>query len=142
LSWGQIHDVVGSRKSIIISLILVTIMIPMVLLGVKNDVAFVIMILVFGFCFGSDQVLYASNVATEWGIHKMGIVYPLVFLAYGVSGIIAPTLGGRIFDATGSYTWALIISTVVCLSGLPVYALMMPRKNKFEHIPDKSEFGD
>ncbi len=142
LSWGQIHDMVGSRNSIIISLILVTVIIPLVLLGVKNDIAFVIMILVFGFCFGADQVLYAANVATEWGIHKMGIVYPLVFLAYGFSGIIAPTLGGEIFDATGSYTWALIVSTVVCLTGLPVYVLMMPRKKKDVETPDTSEFGD
>jgi OFA family oxalate/formate antiporter-like MFS transporter len=142
LSWGQIHDMVGSRKSIIISLVLITIMIPLIMAFAKNDISFVVLVLIFGFCFASDQVLYASNVATEWGIHKMGIVYPLVFLSYGVSGIIAPTLGGKIFDATNSYTAAMIISMLVCASALPVYIFMMPRKKKAEPIPDKSEFGD
>ncbi|HSW58484.1 MAG TPA: MFS transporter [Dehalococcoidales bacterium] len=142
LSWGQIHDVIGGRAAIILSLILVTVVIPLVLLVVNNDIAFVIMVLIFGFCFGADQVLYASSVATEWGIHRMGIVYPLVFLSYGVAALIAPTLGGEIFDLTGSYTWAMIISSVVCLTGLPVYALMMPyQKREAHHLP-KSEFGD
>jgi OFA family oxalate/formate antiporter-like MFS transporter len=60
----------------------------------------------------------------------MGIIYPIVFLAYGVSGLIAPTLGGKIFDASGSYKLAIIISGAVCLSGIPVYALLMPHKKK------------
>jgi MFS transporter, OFA family, oxalate/formate antiporter len=142
LSWGQIHDMIGSRRSIVVSLILITIMIPLVMVFARNDGSFVILVLVFGFCFGSDQVLYASNVATEWGIEKMGIVYPLVFLSYGVSGIIAPTLGGKIFDATNSYTIAMLISMIICASALPVYILLMPRQKKVEPIPDKSEFGD
>jgi MFS transporter, OFA family, oxalate/formate antiporter len=142
LSWGQIHDILGSRKSIIISLVLITVMIPLVLFFAKNNITFAVLVLLFGFCFGSDQVLYASNVATEWGVEKMGVVYPLVFLSYGISGIIAPTLGGKIFDASGSYTPALVISMLVCASALPVYIFLMPKKQKREPIPDKSEFGD
>jgi OFA family oxalate/formate antiporter-like MFS transporter len=130
LTWGQIYDMIGARKSIIVSLILITVLMPLMLVGVATDLSFVVLILVFGFCFGSDQVLYACSVTTEWGSQKLDVVYPLVFLAYGICGIIAPTIGGQIFDVTGNYTTAIIISTVVCFSGLPVYAWLMPRKKE------------
>jgi MFS transporter, OFA family, oxalate/formate antiporter len=104
------------------------------LVGIRNDWSFIVLVFVFGFCFGADQVLYASNVAGEWGINKMSVIYPIVFLAYGVSGIVAPTLGGKIFDATGSYNLAILICGAVCLSGIPVYAWMMPRKKTQQSV--------
>jgi MFS-type transporter involved in bile tolerance (Atg22 family) len=103
------------------------------LLGIRGDFSFIIMVLVFGFCFGADQVLYASNVAIEWGIQRINIIYPLVFLGYTFSGIVAPLAGGWIFDTTGSYSTAMIISIVICLSGLPVYAFLMPRRANSKH---------
>jgi OFA family oxalate/formate antiporter-like MFS transporter len=127
-TWGQIHDMIGSRKSILLSLVLVAGLLGAMLFGVHNDLSFVALVLVFGFCFGADQVLYASNVAAEWGVHKMNIIYPLVFLGYAFSAIVAPTIGGKIFDVTNSYTLAVIISIAICLTGIPVYALLMPRR--------------
>jgi OFA family oxalate/formate antiporter-like MFS transporter len=128
LTWGLVHDAIGGRKSIILSILLVTAMILIMLVGIRSDLSFLILVLIFGFCFGSDHVLYASSVATEWNIHKLNVIYPLVFLGYAISAAIAPALGGRIFDATNSYTPAMIVSALVCLSSLPVYALLMPKK--------------
>jgi OFA family oxalate/formate antiporter-like MFS transporter len=133
LTWGQIHDMIGSRKSILLSLVLVAGLLTAMLLGIRGDFSFIIMVLVFGFCFGADQVLYASNVAIEWGIQRINIIYPLVFLGYTFSGIVAPLAGGWIFDTTGSYSTAMIISIVICLSGLPVYAFLMPRRANSKH---------
>jgi MFS transporter, OFA family, oxalate/formate antiporter len=130
LTWGQISDMIGSRKAIILSIFLVSALILLMLVGIKSDISFIVLVFVFGFCFGADQVLYASNVADEWGVQKMAAIYPIVFLAYGVSGLVAPTLGGQIFDATGSYNLAIIICGAVCLSGIPVYALLMPHRAK------------
>jgi OFA family oxalate/formate antiporter-like MFS transporter len=132
LTWGLISDAIGSRKSILLSLFLAAVFMLAMLVGIRGDVSFIVLVFIFGFCFGADQVLYASNVSAEWGINKFNIVYPIVFIAYGVSGLIAPTLGGQIFDSTGSYQTAIIICGIVCLSGIPVYAVLMPRKKKPE----------
>lgn len=128
LTWGVISDAVGSRKSILLSILLAAVLMLSMLVGIRGDWSFILLVFVFGFCFGADQVLYASNVAGEWGINKMSVIYPIVFLAYGISGIVAPTLGGKIFDATGSYNLAIIICGAVCLTGIPVYAWLMPKK--------------
>jgi cyanate permease len=63
-----------------------------------------------------------------WGVDKLNVIYRVVFLGYGLSAIVAPTLGGSIYDMTNSYTVGMFISIAVCFSGFLVYALMMPRK--------------
>jgi OFA family oxalate/formate antiporter-like MFS transporter len=65
LTWGQINDMIGSRKSILLSIALAALFMLSMLVGIRTDLSFIILVFIFGFCFGSDQVLYASNVAGE-----------------------------------------------------------------------------
>ena len=48
-----------------------------------------------------------------------------MFTAWGLGGIVAPWLAGRLYDATGGYRAALIVSSV-CLASSGVVGLFLP----------------
>ncbi len=72
-------------------------------------------LLVVYYCFGTQLSLYASLTADFFGTRNVGANYGLVFLAYGMAGIIGPKLGGGVFDRYRSYTPAFDIAAVLLL---------------------------
>jgi len=126
LTWGQLFDMIGARASILISIISVVTLPVIMLFTMHSDTSFIVLVLLFGFCFGADVTLYAANVASVWGVRKLGIIYPMVFLAYGISAIAGPVVGGMFYDLTGSYNSAMIVSSIVCFTAFVVYGLLMP----------------
>jgi OFA family oxalate/formate antiporter-like MFS transporter len=69
--------------------------------------------------FGSQFVLYAGYLSKTYGVTEFSKRYPLVFLSYGLAGIIAPGIGGWIADITGSYNTAIMLCFVLLsVSGL------------------------
>jgi MFS transporter, OFA family, oxalate/formate antiporter len=125
--WGQIHDMIGGRKSIVTALTLVSISMMLLLVFSGNDVSFAIMAFLLGLSFGSNFVTYAADCCQIWGVARLDIIYPAVSLAYGIAGIIGPIVGGMIRDLSGTYTAAIVVGAVVCLTGVAVYALFSPQ---------------
>jgi MFS transporter, OFA family, oxalate/formate antiporter len=71
----------------------------------------------------------AADSCNIWGIAKLDIIYPAVSIAYGISGIMGPIVGGIIKDLTGSYYLAIILGGIICVSGIAVYStLKWPEK--------------
>jgi MFS transporter, OFA family, oxalate/formate antiporter len=136
--WGQVHDMMGGRKSVITALILLPAFILLLIPGSCNSLTFILLALIIGMCFGANFVLYASDVSEIYGIGQIDIIYPIVSMAYGISGIVGPLIGGFISDTTGGYYIAIIIAAVVGLSGMMVYALAMPRIRNTEPPAFKS----
>lgn len=85
--------------------------------AVASPTAFLIFSLAAGFGFGACFVVYASQCASVYGADSLGRVYPLIFLTYGLSGIIGPPAGGAIYDVTDSYGAALAASVLLLLVG-------------------------
>ena len=123
--WGQIYDTIGGKRSVAIALALLSVLTLALLSGITNDIAFLSLCLVIGLCYGANFVLYASDVSGIYGIYQLGIIYPVVSLAYGISGIIGPLAGGLFFDVTGSYLLPIILAAAICLTGLAAYVLFM-----------------
>jgi OFA family oxalate/formate antiporter-like MFS transporter len=100
--WGQIYDKIGGKRSVAIALALLAVFTIALLTGTASDIAFLSLCLVIGLCYGANFVLYASDVSGIYGINQLGIIYPVVSLAYGISGIIGPLAGGMLFDTTSN----------------------------------------
>lgn len=115
--WGWVSDKLGYR-AIPLSLLMLAGALLALVPGHHNGIAFAAAAMLVGFGFGSCFVLYAAQVATRYGPRLVPNVYPLVFLAYGLSGIIGPTVGGVLFDLTSSYEPAILTSVGVVLSGV------------------------
>lgn len=85
-------------------------------------------VVLIGFCFGANFVLYASAISRYFGTSAFPRLYPICFMAYGVAGVIGPGLGGWLADQTGTYNTAIYIcialvalASVFTLIRLPVF---------------------
>jgi MFS transporter, OFA family, oxalate/formate antiporter len=125
--WGQIHDMIGGRKSVVMSLLLLSLCMMLLLFFSGNDCSFVLIALLLGLNFGSNFVTYAADCCKIWGVAKLDIIYPAVSVAYGIAGILGPMVGGMIRDMTSMYYVAIVVGSVVCLTGAVVYAFFSPR---------------
>jgi len=125
--WGQVYDKIGGKSSVGIGLALCSVFILILAAGISSDIAFLLLCLVIGLTFGCNFVLYASEVSQIYGISQLGIVYPIVSIAYGISGIVGPLAGGYLFDITGQYYLSIVLSVAICLTGLVVHTLFIDR---------------
>jgi OFA family oxalate/formate antiporter-like MFS transporter len=112
IAWGWLADRWGQRTPWI-SLALLAVATLTLLAARHHAVAFLVAAVLAGFGFGACFVVYATLTASHYGIARLGELYPLVFLAYGLSGIVGPTTGGLLFELTGGYGLALGLCAVL-----------------------------
>lgn len=121
LLWGSLIDRLGV-KSIYLSLILMAAGFLLLLASRSLPLLFVAGIFLTGLQFGASLVLYGSYTETAFGVGAITTVYPMMFAAYGFAALVGPSLGGAIFDLTGSYNQVLIYITLLPLAGLLIFA--------------------
>ncbi|OEU68227.1 MAG: hypothetical protein BA863_02970 [Desulfovibrio sp. S3730MH75] len=68
-----------------------------------------------GFNFGGNFALFPTLTADLFGAKSVGDNYPLVNLAYGIGGLIGPTMGGILGDL-GDFPLAFTVCGILCLS--------------------------
>ncbi len=115
IAWGQVHDRLGSRWTIPLSLACLGLGLLLLLLHLSPAVLLPVVFLV-GAGFGACFVVYASSLAEYFGVEQFARLYPVCFLGYGLAGLTGPPMGGWFADATGSYRLAVLLS--VALVGL------------------------
>lgn len=77
--------------------------------------AFAVGAAVVGFSYGACLSLFPATTADQWGTKNLGLNYGVMFTAWGVGGVIGPTLAGRIADTTGSYAGAYDIAGMLLI---------------------------
>ena len=87
---------------------------------------FLAVIIITGFCFGANFVVFAGMISDHYGIAVFHRIYPLCFLFYGAAGLAAPALGGLVSDITGSYDPALIGGAVLLAGTAVLLRLKLP----------------
>ena len=73
--------------------------------------------IVYG-CFSGIGVLLAPMVAELFGFKALGVIVGALVMANSIGGAISPPLAGAIFDMTGSYEAAFIVSGLLGLVSL------------------------
>lgn len=124
---GMIIDVVSAR----LCLIVLPLATAAVVLGPLIDPTSVPLtfaaLVSCGLTYGLNAVALPVVTARIYGPDRMQSVYGTVFTAWGVGGILAPWLAGRLFDFTGGYAAALMVSAISLLvAGL--CAIALPRE--------------
>jgi OFA family oxalate/formate antiporter-like MFS transporter len=109
ISWGIAGSIMEGKKVILASLISTTAVCLASPFVIKDNVTFYIFAVLAGFNYGACLVLYAAEIAHQYGAQQMGMAYSTLFLSNGIAGFVAPPLAGRIYDAIGSYTPAFLI---------------------------------
>ncbi len=126
--WGYLSDKLKGRTAIILALLLLSISTLALLTISLHGILFLIITFAIGIGFGANFVLFAKEVSNIYGIDNFGLIYPYIFLAYGLAGLTGPTIGGELFDLTQTYTPSIIVSSIICAMGIFGYNFFIKKK--------------
>ncbi len=119
--WGIIFDHIGT-VSIPISLLLFSLTTMLLLYSTPALVLIYVLVVLLGFSFGANFVLYAAVIAHAYPLGFFSVLYPLCFLSYGVAGLVGPAIGGWLRDVSGSYRTSLMLCLfLVTLSAIILF---------------------
>ncbi|WP_041384697.1 MFS transporter [Sphaerochaeta pleomorpha] len=127
LVWGIFQDKYGSRNSILASLLFLALAITPLVFSTHPFVVLVVALL-SGLGFGACFVVYASATLQYFGIESFSRLYPLCFLAYGLSGLIGPGTGSMLATLAGSYSYAILLSLGILFLSIITIWKQLPRQ--------------
>lgn len=133
LVWGFLSDYIGAVLSLFLTLIFQSLAIVFLNLITLNEVTFLILSFFIGFGFGGNFVLFAKETAQEFGVDKLGFIYPYVFMGYAIAGIAGPISGGFLFDLTGTYSYAIFLAAFLSFAGSLLFLNQYIKLRKYEH---------
>ncbi len=116
IGWGWLSDRLGDR-TIPWSLALLCSGIALLIPARSDPRLFAFVAFICGTGFGACFVLYAAQTASWFGIDAVETIYPVLFLIYGFAGLTGPAIGGYLFDLSGGYGPAILISTLIAAAG-------------------------
>ena len=125
--WGHLSDLIGGRRAIVAALSFLALVTLLLLAGAGYKVSFMLLALAIGAGFGANFVLFATEVSHIYGVDRLGIIYPYVFLFYGLAGIIGPPIGGLLFDVTQTYISAIILAGFICAGGALIFNFLIAK---------------
>ncbi len=111
-SSGFITDKVGARLTLVACLSLVTLALIWLLFA-REIWMFYIFAVVFGFAYGGTVPLEMLVPAELFGLESSGVIFGGLIFIGTIGGALGGPLGGGIFDVTGSYSLALLISIII-----------------------------
>ncbi|WP_423129586.1 MFS transporter [Gaoshiqia sp. Z1-71] len=125
LAWGWVSDRFSTFT--LLSVALIAQGLSTFLLGhFRFPVAmFYLLVMITGLGFGANFVLFARETAHEFGIHRLGQIYPFIFLGYGLAGIFGPVTGGELFDRFQNFSLSSSISLGASILSLGTFGLQL-----------------
>ncbi|MDR2244156.1 MAG: OFA family MFS transporter [Burkholderiales bacterium] len=75
----------------------------------QNMAALAVGIVLIGFCYGTLLSVFPALVVDQYGLKNYGGNYGVLFLSWGLSGVVAPLMTDYIYDTTGKFITAYII---------------------------------
>ena len=127
LSMGFIYDRIGSRKALSACLTLVALALIWLLFA-KEIWGLYIFAGVFGLAYGGIVLLETALTGELFGIKSLGMILGGVILFVTVGGALGAPLAGSIFDATGSYSLALLICVILVVLAIILSLILLKTK--------------
>ncbi len=129
VSFGGLSDRLGNKRTFIICFVLVAI--TLILLMVAKELwLFYLFAAVFGLAYGGWATVMAPLVADLFGLRSHGVILGSATFGATIGGAIGPIVAGSIFDVTGSYQLAFIISIILSIIGLVAATSLKPASPK------------
>jgi OFA family oxalate/formate antiporter-like MFS transporter len=125
--WGTVSDKTGAKLAILIMISAQAVMLFLFNFMAGTETLFYVAAAIIGFNFGGNFALFPTLTAEIFGTANVGKNYPMVFLAYGIGGILCPIAGGKLGDM-GQYPLALTLSAILCIVGF--FLIWMIKKPK------------
>ena len=127
LSVGSISDRIGGRLLLIAGLFLATLALVWLLFA-REIWAFYVFAVMLGLAFGGIVVLQIVITSELFGLSSLGMILGGLTLFITIGEALGAPLAGSIFDITGSYSLAFLISVII--SALAIILSLMLLKAK------------
>lgn len=111
---GWLADIWPLRR-LLVGLPLLSAAMLFLLATISNPSLAVLALAIIGLAYGAIIAVYPYAVAIYFDEHDTPKAYGRVFTAWGLAGLAAPWMAGKLFDANGNYTLALIIAASAAL---------------------------
>ena len=127
---GWVSDLIGRLSVLRIMILVSAVAMPALFIWREQAVLFYLLVFVVYWCFGTQLSVFATTAADFFGTRYLGLNYGLLFTAYGVAGIIGPTIAGRVFDRFDDYRYAFFIAAGLAVVALLSLALARPPRRE------------
>ena len=128
---GSLGDKIGNRNAYIIVFLPMAISI-LLLIPSREPWNFFLLAFIFGLAYGNGVAQESPLVAAMFGLSSLGSILGLIVFAFGIGVAIGPVLASYMFDVTGSYQLALIVTAAVSVIALILTILLKPVKAKIQ----------
>jgi OFA family oxalate/formate antiporter-like MFS transporter len=103
---GWLSDTLGRLNTLRVILLISAVAMPALYRVGAHVHALFLLVFVVYFCYGTQASVNPATISDFWGTRNAGVNYGLLFTAWGVAGIIGPTVGGVLFDMHRNYEFA------------------------------------
>ncbi len=121
--WGTVSDFIGRKYGL--ALVFMTQATSYLFFGLlKSDSGYLLSTILFGLTAWSVPSIIAAAVGDTVGPRLTPAALGFTILIMGMGQALAPPIGGRIADLTGSFTPAFLLSAVVAFAGMTASLLL------------------
>jgi MFS family permease len=126
---GAVADWIGHKRGLMICLVIsmAAFLLAMVARGLWSLYLFA---LLFGSGLWAASAVISGMAAELFGLKSHGAIYSSMWLVGCIGGAVGPVLAGHIFDVTGSYQLAFLISALVNIGGIIALLFLHPIANR------------
>ncbi len=129
IAMGTLADRIGNKQTFIICYILIAANLTILLIA-KELWLFYLFAAILGVAYGGFATMISPLVADLFGLRSHGVILGSTAFGATIGGALGPIVAGSIFDVTGSYQLAFIISIIVSIIGLVAATSLKPAIGK------------
>jgi MFS family permease len=139
LAAGPSSDVIGNKIPLVFTFAL-RVFLFLMILKYQNFVSFYVFALAFGFTHFITAPLIPTLSGKLYGFSHVGILAGFISTIHHLGGGFFTYAGGLLFDRTGSYRMAFIISAIMALAALLASLLIREKRHqpKTPSVPESS----
>jgi len=110
---GALSDSLGRLATLKVMIVGSLVVMTALGMGVSQIIALYALVAAGYWCYGTQLSVFASTTADFYGTRYLGMNYGALFTAWGVAGIVGPFIAARVYQATGSYSYAFYGAAVL-----------------------------
>jgi len=103
---GALSDSLGRLTTLKVMVVGSLLVMSALGMGVSQILALYALVAAGYWCYGTQLSVFASTTADFYGTRYLGMNYGALFTAWGVAGIVGPFIAARVYQTTGSYSYA------------------------------------
>ncbi len=121
---GWLSDHLGRLHTLRVIILTSMLATPLLYVWREQLLAFYVLLFFVYYCYGTQLSVYAALAGDFWGTRYLATNYGLLFLAWGVAGIMGPAIGSRVLVSTGAYQYAFFGSAGLACAALIILGIV------------------